>query len=193
MKEPRSRRAASPLLPVLVLALLLPWPAFAAVMASPLTLSDSWTSDLRSTESLSTLQGRYVVLSMFYTGCRRICPQTVRVMQRAQQALRSRGIEPELVLVSYAAEQENAASLADFRTRNQLDAHWHLLAGSGEQTRDFATRLGLQNYSGMDDHIFHDFAVMLIEPDGQPHSLDWHHRDIEALVSGVLARRQSAE
>jgi protein SCO1/2 len=163
--------------------------ALASDAAPALAMTDRWNSDQGHGEVISDLRGRYVVLSMFYTGCRRICPQTVKVMQQAQLALRKHGIEPELVLVSYAAEQESPQTLADFRSRNALDAHWHLLAGSTEQTRDFAGRVGLEHYNALDEHYFHDFSIMLVEPDGGQHMLDWHHRDVDALVAEILAHR----
>jgi cytochrome oxidase Cu insertion factor (SCO1/SenC/PrrC family) len=156
---------------------------------APLDLPVSWVDDRGDRESLVPLKSGYSVLGMFYTGCRRVCPQTVLVMKDLQTALRDRGVEPEMVLVSYAAEAESPRSLASFRLTHHLDSHWHLLAGDSDHTREFAARMGLGDYHSMDEHYFHEYRILLRDPQGNEHAVDWQHRDAAAAVAALLWSR----
>ena len=63
--------------------------------------------------------------------------------------------------------------------------NWHFISGEDDRTRRIATMLGI-SYWFYDDHLLHDFKIVLIAPDGEIHrALAWSDDRPEMLFSEV--------
>ena len=123
--------------------------------------------DTGATVELAAFRGQPVALTMFYTECSSACPITLAKLREIERAFATRGMELQIVLVSYDSAHDNPRRLARFRQREALpEAKWHLLSGPAPSVARLARRLGLGSYVDLGEHIVHSFRIVLLDPDG---------------------------
>lgn len=140
----------------------------AAPTASPYRGDARWTDDRGREVRLSEFAGHRTVVTMAYSNCRRTCSFTLKKLVALQAEADRSGQPIEIVVVSLDPTLDDAASWREYRLRHHLDrANWHFLTGSESATRDLARWIGLGEYWKYDDHVMHDFGMVLIDTAGR--------------------------
>jgi cytochrome oxidase Cu insertion factor (SCO1/SenC/PrrC family) len=150
--------------------------AFASVLActaAPATAQDllrdrsAWLTDQALPFSLEALRGRATVITMAYGACRRICSTSLRLMESLQALADQRGLDLNFVVIGLSPAQDKPADWAAFRAERKLSrANWQFLSGDAAATRHMAQQLGV-HYWLYDEHVMHDFRIVLVSPTGQ--------------------------
>jgi protein SCO1/2 len=123
------------------------------------SFTDSDGRELR----LSALQGPLIVMSMAYGNCRKVCKATTVTLAEIQKRLDRMNARADFVIVSYDPVHDTPAAWSDWRARRHLDrGNWHFLSGDPESTRRIARDLDL-NFWTYDDHIVHDFRIVMFD------------------------------
>lgn len=135
----------------------------------PVRLSDlpaSWRDDRGQVFDLHTLQGRAVVLTMAYATCHRVCPVTIRDLQRLQQDFDRRGLKAEFIVVGYDPDADDPAAWRQYRrTRHLTRDNWHFLVGTPADVQRIARQLGFEFWK-MDEHVIHDSRIVRFDEHG---------------------------
>jgi cytochrome oxidase Cu insertion factor (SCO1/SenC/PrrC family) len=135
----------------------------------PVRLSDlpaSWRDDLGQVFDLHTMQGRAVVLTMAYATCHRVCPVTIRDLQRLQQDFDRRGLTAEFIVVGYDPDADDPAAWHQYRrTRHLTRDNWHFLVGTRADVQRIARQLGFDFWK-MDEHVIHDSRIVRFDEHG---------------------------
>lgn len=135
----------------------------------PVRLSDlpaSWRDDLGQAFDLHSLQGRTVVLTMAYATCHRVCPLTIRDLQRLQQDFERRGLKAEFIVVGYDPDADDPAAWHQYRRSRHLSrANWHFLVGTRADVQRIARQLGFEFWK-MDEHVIHDSRIVRFDEHG---------------------------
>ena len=147
-------------------------PALLAVAADALDTSlyrgGGWTDDRGRAVDLADYAGRRTALTMAYSTCKRTCSFTLKKLLALQADADRDGVAMEFVIVSYDPANDDAAAWRDYRNRHHLHRdNWHFLTAGSAQTRALAARLGLADYWSYDDHVMHDFAIVLLNREGR--------------------------
>lgn len=145
-----------------------------------------WTTDTGLTFRFNELRGQPVVLSAIYTNCTGSCPLTLARMKTLEQAVETRRLAARFVLITLDPAHDTAASLAEYRRRNQLDAtRWVLLRGDTPTTDALARRLSVHRIEDS-AHLLHVSRTMVLDRAGSTLEL-WSGLDADealALLAG---------
>ncbi len=159
--------------------------AFDAARRRLLTQGDAWQDETGATVTLSSYGSGTVVLTMLYTECRRTCPLvTVDALHELARVLDARHEPAQYVVATLDPESDTPEVLARFKaSRGFSRPDFHFVRSSPAETRRFATALGLGGYYRVDDHIAHDFGIVVLDAAAnRARRLDWDHRDAAALL-----------
>lgn len=131
-------------------------------------LDTAFTTDSGQPFALGSLQGRPVVLTMFFASCTYACPLIVADMSAIRAKLpadlRDRAA---LVLVTFDGVRDTPAALATFRAQRGLDAQWILLHGNNDAVRELAALLGVKFKQEADGAFAHSNLITLLNPAGE--------------------------
>ncbi len=133
------------------------------------TLDSSWQTDTGGTLRLADLRGHPRVIAMFFTSCEGTCSLTVEHLKRIEASLpvdlRSGA---SFVLVSLDPVRDTPATLAKFRSENQLASdRWLLLRGDPAPTADLATALKVQYAKDPARRIRHASQITVLDDAGR--------------------------
>jgi cytochrome oxidase Cu insertion factor (SCO1/SenC/PrrC family) len=163
------RRAAARTLFALLAAVVTVAAAAAHPDLPPVHLSDlpaSWRDDLGQPFDLHSVQGRAVVLTMAYATCHRVCPLTIRDLQRLQQDFDRRGLRVEFIVVGYDPDADDSAAWHQYRrTRHLTRDNWHFLVGTRADVQRIARQLGFEFWK-IDEHVVHDSRIVRFDEHG---------------------------
>jgi len=129
----------------------------------PLTNQDARAS------KLADLRGTPVLIAMFYTSCKYVCPLIVDSMRNVDK-----GLTPEerahlrVVLVSFDPEHDTPQALKAVAEERHLDLpRWTLDRTDAESVRKLAAVLGVQ-YRAIENGDFnHSTVISLLDRDGR--------------------------
>lgn len=139
----------------------------AAAEPSVYALPGQWRDDGGHTLTLEALQGKRVAITMAYTSCNRICPVTFQWLNDLQERADQAHETLDIVVVSYDPKNDTPESWAAFRKKFHYERpNWHFLSGTERDTRLLARMLGLSDYWSMEDHVFHDFGISMVDGEG---------------------------
>src|SRR5215475_7296666 len=156
----------------------------AACTAGVLDVGGVWTDDSGKTVSLSNWEGRYTVLTMSTGACRKICSTTLRRMEELQAIADQRHLRMDFLVISLDPRSDTPKAWREYRAQRKLGRdNWHFLGGDDGGTRRMAGMLGI-SYWFYDEHVLHDFKIVLIAPDGTiRRALAWSDDRPEMLFS----------
>jgi protein SCO1/2 len=160
-------------------------PCLAQVEAPTPSIFDEtlhWKDDTGSDVQLSKWKGKRLVLTMSYTSCTKICNElTLKELKDIQNHLDKKGEKAEFLIFTFDPENDTPSELAAYRKRMKLSApNWHYLVGNDEDTHKISKVLGLDKFWKMDDHMIHDFRILVVNASGQTEQvLDWDHRKVD--------------
>jgi cytochrome oxidase Cu insertion factor (SCO1/SenC/PrrC family) len=154
----------------------------------------SWQDERGATLRLSDLAGKTVLLTMAYSTCREVCSFALHRLEQLQQSADRTGTPIEVVVISYDPAIDSPGTWAIYRLHHHFNrTNWHFLTGSATTTRQFAHRMQFPSWH-YDEHVVHDFRILLIAPGGQvAGSLNWASRNHDffgATTTGCVASDQ---
>jgi protein SCO1/2 len=118
---------------------------------------------------LAELRGRPVLVAMFYTSCKYICPLIVDSMRGIDQALDG----PErpglrVLLVSMDPDRDTPQALRAVVDQRRLDTgRWTLARTEAGQVRRLAAVLGVRYRALADGEFNHTSTIVLLDRDGR--------------------------
>lgn len=152
--------------------LLLALPALSAPLAAGASatrlaeLPGHWTDDRGQPFEFSTLEGHAVVLTMAYATCHRVCPMTVRRLEKVQRDYDRRGASAEFLVIGYDPDNDDVAAWREYRkSRHLTRSNWHFLIGTRESVERTARQLGFEFWK-YDQHVVHDSRVLYFDEHG---------------------------
>ena len=129
----------------------------------PLTNQDAHAS------KLADLRGTPVLIAMFYTSCKYVCPLIVDSMLRIDKGLTAdERSHLRVVLVSFDPEHDTPQALKTVADERHLDLpRWTLDRTDAESVRKLAAVLGVQ-YRAIENGDFnHSTVISLLDKDGR--------------------------
>ena len=129
----------------------------------PLTNQDARAS------KLAELRGSPVLIAMFYTSCKYVCPLIVDSMRSVDKALApDERARLRVVLVSFDPEHDTPQALKAVAEERHLDLpRWSLDRTDAESVRKLAAVLGVQ-YRAIEKGDFnHSTVISLLDTDGR--------------------------
>lgn len=130
-----------------------------------LTLTDQ---DARTTK-LADLRGQPVLVAMFYTSCKFICPLIIESMRRVDNALSpAEQTKLHVVLVSFDPDHDTPQALKATAVERHVDSpRWTLARTDADGVRKLAAVLGVQ-YRAIENGDFnHSAVITLLDRDGR--------------------------
>lgn len=104
-------------------------------------LVDQNGKDVRLFDDL--MDGRVVVISAFYAGCRAACPQVMGELSHLQAQVAIDGMPVEFISITVDPEHDTRDAVALYARALGAGADWHLLTGDPPVVRQALHRLGL--------------------------------------------------
>jgi protein SCO1/2 len=162
-----------------------------AAPAAPNGISElpfDWQDEHGTATRLSEYRGKTVLLTMAYSTCRQVCSYTLHRLIELQQSADRAGTPIEVVVISYDPNVDGPGSWSIYRHHHHLDrTNWHFLTGSSSSTEEFASALKFP-YWRYDEHLVHDFKILLIEPDGTiAKALTWATRNDDPFSAAAVS------
>ncbi len=136
--------------------------------ASLYQFHDMFTDQNGKQMMLHQMEGKYVVVAMFYATCTAICPRIAAEMLRLEKNLSSsQRANTRFVMISFDHERDNPAALQKFISKMRLTDSFTLLTGKPDAIREVAAALGV-NYKKLDDGEYsHSSLFTLLSPKGE--------------------------
>jgi protein SCO1/2 len=117
---------------------------------------------------LSSLRGRPLLVTMFYSRCTSVCPILTMTLQRLDGKLSVvEQSDLRVLMVSLDAAHETPATLAAFAEEHHVDpSRWIVARASGADVRALAGALGIR-YRALPDGTFnHSTVISLLDREG---------------------------
>lgn len=120
--------------------------------------------------ALGDLRGKPVLVSMFYTSCRYICPLIIDSARGVEQALTDEERQGlRIVLVSLDPDRDDPAALKRIADRRKLDTtRWSLARTEAPSVRRLAAALGIRYRALADGEFNHTSQMVLLDREGRP-------------------------
>lgn len=132
-------------------------------------LRDSWTDHRGREFKLADLQGKPVVVVMFYGNCTQVCPILIRDARRVFEAVDSRlRKEISVLAVTFDPENDTPEVLQEYAEQKGLDIpQWQFVTGEPATIRKLAMMLGVQYAEKSDGHFSHSNLVTVLDRKGR--------------------------
>lgn len=115
------------------------------------------------------LQGRPVVVSMFYANCHLMCPLIIASGKALQGRLSAAGHDRlDFAMISIDPARDTPAALQEVARMHRLDEkHWHLLRPDDTDVRTLAAALDIRYRAQPDGTFNHTSVLILLDRDGR--------------------------
>jgi protein SCO1/2 len=112
---------------------------------------------------LSSLHGRPLILTMFYSRCTSVCPMLTHKLQQLVSRLSVlERAQVQILMVSFDSAGDSPATLTAFKSEHQIaESNWLIATASARDARSLAAALGIQ-YRELPDHSFKHTAVVSV-------------------------------
>jgi protein SCO1/2 len=133
-------------------------------------LESEWTNQENKSFKLKELEGKKVVMTMFFASCTYACPILVNDMKRIEEAISKEDDVDEysFLLVSIDHERDNPAKLKEFATRYNLDEdRWTLLSGSADDIIELAAVTGFKYKKDENGEYSHSNIITFLNEKGE--------------------------
>lgn len=118
---------------------------------------------------LASLQGRPVIITMFYGSCPHVCPMLISTVQQLEKQLPENlrdGLR--VAMVSVDPRRDTPEHLREIALRRGVESErWILARTSAEGTRPLAAVLGIQYKTLPDGEFNHTSVLVLLDADGR--------------------------
>lgn len=116
---------------------------------------------------LSSLRGKPLIVTMFYSRCTSVCPMLTHELQQLMGRLSTlERARVQILMVSFDSAGDSPATLSAFKSEHHIDGdNWLIAKASARDVRSLAAALGIQ-YRELPDHSFNHSAVLSITDRG---------------------------
>lgn len=131
---------------------------------------DAALSDQSGTSfHLSERRGRPLLVAMFYTSCRYVCPLIIDSVKGVEHALNQAERDHlGILLISLDPARDDTAALKSVFDKRKLDgARWTLARTSESNVRTLAALLGVRYRALADGEFNHTSALVLLDSEGR--------------------------
>ena len=131
-------------------------------------LTNVWETDTGAQIQLSELQGRPLVIAMFFASCEGACVININHLQEIDASLPPAVRErAAFVIVTFDPERDTSKALSEYRSTHHLaTGRWTLLRGSARATADLATMLRTQFSRNSPRGILHTNEITVADAEG---------------------------
>jgi protein SCO1/2 len=114
-------------------------------------------------------RGKPVLVSMFYTSCKFVCPMLIDAMETTRQGLSvAERAQLDLLLISFDPEHDDVKKLKTIAVSRALDAsQWTLARTDSSSARKIAATLGIQYRLLSDGDYNHTTVLVLLDAEGR--------------------------
>ena len=132
-------------------------------------LSSDWQNQDGKHLKLKELQGKTLVVVMFYTSCKVACPILVASMKKIGTEIKPKYLKNvSLVLVSIDPETDTPQRLKEFAITNGMsEPQWIFLHGNEAATQEFANVLSMKYKEISPIDFSHSNIISVFSPDGK--------------------------
>lgn len=143
-------------------------PALAEIPAESIYQLDFiFTADDGTEHQLAELQGKPLLMAMFFAQCGYACPMLVHDMKDVFERLPpDMGDDVNLLLVTFDTDRDSVEALHAYRMANDLDARWKLWRATPTDTRTFAMVVGVQYRQEPSGDFSHSNLITLLDTNG---------------------------
>ena len=116
---------------------------------------------------LSSLRGKPLIVTMFYSRCTSVCPMLTHQLQQLMSRLSNlERARVQILMVSFDSTGDSPATLTAFKSEHQIAGdNWLIAKASARDVRSLAAALGIQ-YRELPDHSFNHSAVISVADRG---------------------------
>jgi protein SCO1/2 len=116
---------------------------------------------------LSSLRGKPLIVTMFYSRCTSVCPMLTHELQLLMSRLSTlERAQVQILMVSFDSAGDSPATLTAFKSEHQIAGdNWLIAKASARDVRSLAAALGIQ-YRELPDHSFSHSAVVSVTDRG---------------------------
>lgn len=142
----------------------------------------AWTDHRGESFQLSDLQGKPVVVVMFYGNCTQVCPILIRDARRVYEAVdKNLQSEVNVLAVTFDPENDTPEVLKNYADKQELNnSQWHFTTGKPADIRELAMLLGVQYAQKSDGHFSHSNLVTVLDAKGRiAHRLEGLNQPVE--------------
>lgn len=141
-------------------------------------LALQWQDDHGNGVRLDQFRGQPVLLTMAYATCRETCSYALHRLDQLQHEAEQAGQPLQIVVISYDPVNDDARSWSNYRQHHSyVHPNWHFLTGTDATTRALAEALQFK-YWNYDEHVVHDFKILMVDADGRvARELTWPNRN----------------
>jgi protein SCO1/2 len=120
-----------------------------------------------ATFELSSLRGKPLIVTMFYSRCTSVCPMLTHELQQLMSRLSTlERVRVQILMVSFDSAGDSPATLTAFKSKHQIAGdNWLIAKASARDVRSLAAVLGIQ-YRELPDHSFNHSAVVSVTDRG---------------------------
>jgi protein SCO1/2 len=131
-------------------------------------LDSVWTNQAAKPMKLASLQGKPVVLTMFFAKCEYACPILVHDMRRIEAGLpESIRTNVNFVLVSFDSERDTPEALTTYQRKHELAANWTLLRGAPDDVLELGALLGVKYKKDSRGQFAHSNVITVLNTRGE--------------------------
>jgi protein SCO1/2 len=117
---------------------------------------------------LVSLQGRPVLVSMFYSSCEMVCPVLFETVAQTVKSLPAPARDRiRILMVTFDPERDTVAVLKETAAKHSCDQHWSIVRGSPADVRQIAAALGVQYRRLASGEFNHSTSVLLLDTHGR--------------------------
>ena len=112
---------------------------------------------------LSSLRGKPLIVTMFYSRCTSVCPMLTHELQQLMSRLSTlERARVQILMVSFDSAGDSPATLTAFKSEHKIAGdNWLIARASARDVRSLAAALGIQ-YRELPDHSFNHSAVVSV-------------------------------
>ena len=114
-------------------------------------------------------RGKPVLVSMFYTTCKFVCPMLIDAMEATRQGLTvAERAQLDLLLISFDPDHDDVKKLKSIALSRELDtSQWTLARTDNSSARKIAATLGIQYRLLADGDYNHTTVLVLLDAEGR--------------------------
>ncbi len=161
--------------------------------ASIYQLESKWTDQDNKAFSLKELEGKKVVLTMFFASCTYVCPILVNDMKKIEKELIK---EDELssykfLFVSIDPDRDTPEKLKEFANKNNLDLkRWKLLSGNSDDIMELAAVIDFKYKKDKNGDYSHSNLITFLNKEGEViHQQVGLNQDITSTTKKLLSMK----
>ncbi|MBX3009694.1 MAG: SCO family protein [Melioribacteraceae bacterium] len=132
-------------------------------------LDSKWVTEENKELSLAQLNGKSIVMTMFFASCTYACPIIVNDMKKIEASISKNKLEnTEFLLISIDPERDTPEALKDFAERYKLDSkRWTLITGTKDGIDELAAVTGFKYKKEPEGSYSHSNIINIINERGE--------------------------